>query len=136
VSTDVVYGRNPVLALIRSGGRRANEIAVLTGATGPLAEVVALARRAGIADQPHRLTRGAQPELHFWTHRNPFHVGAKDLDQEGVAFMPPVVPDELAQQALADSDAKGRGHLRYRAAAALGVSSAAHHVGLDLSGWR
>lgn len=48
MSTDVVYGRNPVLALLRSGGRRANEIAVLTGATGPLAEVVALARRAGI----------------------------------------------------------------------------------------
>ena len=26
-----VYGRNPVLALLRSGGRRADEIAVLAG---------------------------------------------------------------------------------------------------------
>lgn len=43
-----VYGRNPVLELLRSGGRRADEIAVLAGAHGPLAEVVALARRAGV----------------------------------------------------------------------------------------
>lgn len=43
-----VYGRNPVLALLRSGGRRADEVAVLAGARGPLAEVVALARRAGV----------------------------------------------------------------------------------------
>jgi len=45
---DRIYGRNPVLALLRSGGRRANEVAVLTGATGPLTEIVALARRAGV----------------------------------------------------------------------------------------
>lgn len=43
-----VYGRNPVLALLRSGGRRADEVAVLAGARGPLTEVVALARRAGV----------------------------------------------------------------------------------------
>lgn len=43
-----VYGRNPVLALLRSGGRRADEVAVLAGGRGPLAEVVALARRAGV----------------------------------------------------------------------------------------
>lgn len=43
-----VYGRNPVLALLRGGGRRTDEIAVLSGAQGPLAEVVALARRAGV----------------------------------------------------------------------------------------
>jgi len=43
-----VYGRNPVLELLRSGGRRADEIAVLAGAQGPLGEVVALARRAGV----------------------------------------------------------------------------------------
>lgn len=43
-----VYGRNPVLELLRSGGRRVDEIAVLAGARGPLAEVVALARRAGV----------------------------------------------------------------------------------------
>lgn len=45
---DRVYGRNPVLALLRRGGRRADEVAVLAGARGPLAEVVALARRAGV----------------------------------------------------------------------------------------
>jgi 23S rRNA (guanosine2251-2'-O)-methyltransferase len=43
-----VYGRNPVLELLRSSGRRADEVAVLAGAHGPLAEVVALARRAGV----------------------------------------------------------------------------------------
>ena len=43
-----VYGRNPVLELLRRGGRRTDEIAVLSGAQGPLAEVVALARRAGV----------------------------------------------------------------------------------------
>jgi len=43
-----VYGRNPVLELLRAHGRRADEIAVLAGARGPLAEVVALARRAGV----------------------------------------------------------------------------------------
>lgn len=43
-----VYGRNLVLALLRSGGRRTDEVAVLAGARGPLAEVVALARRAGV----------------------------------------------------------------------------------------
>jgi 23S rRNA (guanosine2251-2'-O)-methyltransferase len=43
-----VYGRHPVLELLRSSGRRADEVAVLAGARGPLAEVVALARRAGV----------------------------------------------------------------------------------------
>ena len=43
-----VYGRNPVLELLRRRRRRADEIAVLVGAHGPLAEVVALARRAGV----------------------------------------------------------------------------------------
>jgi 23S rRNA (guanosine2251-2'-O)-methyltransferase len=48
VSEDRVWGRNPVLALLRSGGRRADEVAVLAGARGPLSEVVALARRSGV----------------------------------------------------------------------------------------
>lgn len=43
-----IYGRNPVLELLRADGRRADEIAVLAGAHGPLAEIVALARRAGV----------------------------------------------------------------------------------------
>ena len=43
-----VYGRNPVLELLRARGRRADEVAVLAGARGPLTEVVALARRAGV----------------------------------------------------------------------------------------
>jgi 23S rRNA (guanosine2251-2'-O)-methyltransferase len=45
---DRVWGRNPVLALLRGGGRRVDEVAVLAGATGPLSEIVALARRAGV----------------------------------------------------------------------------------------
>jgi 23S rRNA (guanosine2251-2'-O)-methyltransferase len=48
MSEEIVYGRNPVLALLRGGGRRADEIAVLAGARGPLAEVVALARQGGV----------------------------------------------------------------------------------------
>ena len=48
MTDDRVFGRNPVRALLRAGGRRADEIAVLAGAQGPLAEVVALARRAGV----------------------------------------------------------------------------------------
>jgi 23S rRNA (guanosine2251-2'-O)-methyltransferase len=43
-----VYGRHPVLELLRGSGRRADEVAVLAGARCPLAEVVALARRAGV----------------------------------------------------------------------------------------
>lgn len=48
VSDERVWGRNPVLALLRSGSRRADEVAVLAGGRGPLSEVVALARRAGV----------------------------------------------------------------------------------------
>ena len=44
----LVYGRNPVIALLRERARRADEVAVLSGAVGPLGEVVALARRAGV----------------------------------------------------------------------------------------
>jgi len=48
VSEDRVWGRNPVRELLKSGGRRVDEVAVLAGGRGPLAEVVALARRAGV----------------------------------------------------------------------------------------
>jgi len=48
LTDDRVWGRNPVLALLRSGSRRADEIAVLAGARGPLSEIVALARRGGL----------------------------------------------------------------------------------------
>jgi 23S rRNA (guanosine2251-2'-O)-methyltransferase len=44
----VIHGRNPVLELLRQGGRQADEVAVLAGARGPLTEVVALARRGGV----------------------------------------------------------------------------------------
>ncbi len=46
--SDIVFGRNPVLALLKRGGRQTDEIAVLAGAAGPLTEVVALARKAGV----------------------------------------------------------------------------------------
>src|SRR5437870_3798381 len=46
--SDVLFGRNPVRALLKGGGRRTDEIAVLAGAAGPLAEMVALARRSGV----------------------------------------------------------------------------------------
>jgi 23S rRNA (guanosine2251-2'-O)-methyltransferase len=48
VTENLVYGRHPVLALLREHARRADEVAVLTGAGGPLGEVVALARQAGV----------------------------------------------------------------------------------------
>jgi len=41
-------GRHPVLELLRRGSRRAEEVAVLAGGRGPLQEIVALARRAGV----------------------------------------------------------------------------------------
>ena len=43
-----IWGRHPVLELLRSGGRRADEIAVLAGAHGPLTQIVALARQVGV----------------------------------------------------------------------------------------
>jgi tRNA G18 (ribose-2'-O)-methylase SpoU len=43
-----LYGRHPVFELLRSGGRRADEVAVLAGGRGPLQEIVALARRGGV----------------------------------------------------------------------------------------
>ena len=48
MADDRVWGRNPVKALLRSGGRRADEVAVLAGARGPLSEIVAIARRTGV----------------------------------------------------------------------------------------
>jgi 23S rRNA (guanosine2251-2'-O)-methyltransferase len=48
MADDRVWGRNPVRALLKSGSRRTDEIAVLSGAHGPLSELVALARRAGV----------------------------------------------------------------------------------------
>lgn len=48
VTRDVLYGRHPVLELLRSGSRRAEEVAILAGGRGPLQEVVALARRTGV----------------------------------------------------------------------------------------
>jgi 23S rRNA (guanosine2251-2'-O)-methyltransferase len=48
VSENLVYGRHPVLALLRARARRADEVAVLAGASGPLGEVVSLARQAGV----------------------------------------------------------------------------------------
>jgi len=41
-------GRHPVFELLRRGSRRAEEVAVLAGGRGPLQEIVALARRAGV----------------------------------------------------------------------------------------
>jgi 23S rRNA (guanosine2251-2'-O)-methyltransferase len=43
-----IWGRHPVLELLRESGRRADEIAVLAGARGPLSEIVSLARRVGV----------------------------------------------------------------------------------------
>lgn len=45
---DTLCGRHPVLELLRRGSRRAEEVAVLAGGRGPLQEIVALARRAGV----------------------------------------------------------------------------------------
>ncbi len=48
MAEDVVYGRNPVQSLLRAGGRRVDEVAVLAGAQGPLSVIVAQARQAGV----------------------------------------------------------------------------------------
>jgi 23S rRNA (guanosine2251-2'-O)-methyltransferase len=44
----VLHGRHPVLELLKSRSRRAEEIAVLAGGRGPLQQIVALARREGV----------------------------------------------------------------------------------------
>jgi 23S rRNA (guanosine2251-2'-O)-methyltransferase len=43
-----VWGRNPVLELLKSRAGRVDEIAVLVGAPGRLGDIVVLARRAGV----------------------------------------------------------------------------------------
>lgn len=48
MAEDVVYGRNPVQVLLKAGGRRVDEVAVLAGAQGPLSAIVAQARQAGV----------------------------------------------------------------------------------------
>ena len=50
-----IYGRNPVLELLRAHGRRADEIAVLAGARGPLAATKkAVVRKASTAARKTR----------------------------------------------------------------------------------
>src|SRR2546426_2115160 len=93
------------------------------------------ARRIEIADQAHGLARSSQADFHFRAHWDPFYVLAQGFDQNTVELVTPVVPNVLAEQTLADPDADRYGHVRQRAAAALGVSSADNHVGLNLSGW-
>jgi 23S rRNA (guanosine2251-2'-O)-methyltransferase len=44
----ILHGRHPVIELLKSRSRRAEEIAVLAGGRGPLQQIVALARRAGV----------------------------------------------------------------------------------------
>lgn len=48
MTDDRVWGRNPVLGLLRGRRRRTDEVAVLAGARGPLTQIVALARQAGV----------------------------------------------------------------------------------------
>jgi 23S rRNA (guanosine2251-2'-O)-methyltransferase len=43
-----VWGRNPVLELLKSRAGRVDEVAVLVGAPGRLGDIVVLARRAGV----------------------------------------------------------------------------------------
>jgi 23S rRNA (guanosine2251-2'-O)-methyltransferase len=48
----ILYGRHPVLEALRSGGRRVDEVLVEREATGRGADVVALARQAGVRCSP------------------------------------------------------------------------------------
>ena len=48
VESGRIWGRNPVRELLKAAARKAEEVAVLSGAQGPLGEIVALARRAGV----------------------------------------------------------------------------------------
>src|SRR5438132_14372550 len=78
-----LYGRHPVLELLRKGGRRADEVAVLAGGRGPLQEIVALARRAGVKvsfrtrDQP---TAMAGSPAHPGVVARVARAGSVDLD--------------------------------------------------------
>jgi 23S rRNA (guanosine2251-2'-O)-methyltransferase len=48
VSWEVVWGRNPVLALLADQARAVDEVALMPAARGPLAEIAERARRAGV----------------------------------------------------------------------------------------
>jgi len=60
------------------------------------------ARCLGAADEPHRLARHAKARFHLWADRHPFHVTADNVRQEAVPFVPAIVSNVVAEQALAD----------------------------------
>jgi hypothetical protein len=54
----------------------------------------------------HAIARRPQADLDFRTYGDPFHLPPQGIGQQGIPLMPAVVADMVAQQALADADAK------------------------------
>lgn len=83
-STGRVWGRHPVIELLRAGGRRADEIAVLSGGHGPLGQIVALARQVGVKVSYRtrdQLTAIAGTDQHQGVVARVAHQEYLDLDQ-------------------------------------------------------
>src|SRR5437762_696196 len=83
--SDVLFGRNPVRALLKGGGRRTDEIAVLAGAAGPLAAMgaadsVRVARETNLAAALEKLKQAG-----VWIHgaAAPGGVAPWDADLTG-----------------------------------------------------
>ena len=69
-------------------------------------------RRAAVFtwDQLHRFARGAKACLDLGTHRHPFHLRAKDIDEPRVTLVPAVVADRFAEKTRGDADARPIAH--------------------------
>jgi len=59
------------------------------------------------SDETHGLAGNAKTCFEFWAHRNPFNELTEGIREEAVAFMSPVKPDFIAEEATTDADAKG-----------------------------
>src|SRR4029077_17941873 len=62
-----------------------------------------------IADQSHRLARGAQPSLNLGTDGDPLHIATQHLRQKSVSFMSPVESDFFAEETTADANTERQG---------------------------
>ncbi len=51
----------------------------------------------------HGLPRRAEPGFHFGTHRDPLDKGGQDIREKGIPLVSAIVPDGVAEKALANA---------------------------------